>query len=100
MTDKTPERIWAGWDGCSDFNALPLWEDCQIEGFTEYVRLDLHAVVVAERDQLKAEVQKLEEILHAEEFYRQAEEEAQFEKERQHLEEMEMERHFRENPHG
>lgn len=50
MTDtQTPERIWIDPQGKG-----PNWPKKPVWLSQEYVRLDLHAAVVAERDQLKA----------------------------------------------
>ena len=66
MTDtQTPERIWA-WQGTDPLTdkkwGAGEWytEDVGLDGDeVEFVRADLHAAVVAERDQLRGQVEQL-----------------------------------------
>ena len=61
MTDKTPERIWLTWEGPHEadhwFSLEAYSFDCPEQH--EFIRLDLHAAVVAERDQLEEAVNEL-----------------------------------------
>ena len=67
MTDKTPDRVLAttglyprfvgDW---SEGEWLPVHPEEQVACYrVEYVRADLHAAVVAERDQLKAAMKEI-----------------------------------------
>ena len=59
MTDtQTPERIWVDYTPYTESYAdvSPVEE----YGYTEFINIDLHAAVVAERDQLKAKLTELE----------------------------------------
>ena len=67
MTDKTPDRVLAttglyprfvgDW---SEGEWLPVHPEEQVACYrVEYVRADLHAAVVAERDQLKAALKEI-----------------------------------------
>ena len=66
MTDtQTPERIWIsdiGWDlqSVEDLEALGFaWSKKHGNNPREFIPADLHATVVAERDQLKAEMKEI-----------------------------------------
>jgi hypothetical protein len=59
MTEKMPEKIWA--------NKYMCWGDragtFPNAKHAEYTRTDLHEALTAERDALRAEVERLEELL-------------------------------------
>ena len=60
MTEtQTPERIWAK-EGYDSWGAYGHWYEDATGGGHEFVNADLHAAVVAERDQLKAKLTELE----------------------------------------
>lgn len=65
MTDtQTPERIWATYNDALGFpmwegGSVTIYEQPQDGRYVEFVNADLHAAVVAERDQLKAALENI-----------------------------------------
>lgn len=56
---QTPERIWTTYNdalGCT----VTIHEQPKTGSYAAFVKADLHAAVVAERDQLKAKLTELE----------------------------------------
>ena len=63
MTDTTPERIWVRYSPNSHGAYVSSCEPSDVDDLdVAFVHADIHAAVVAERDQLKAKLTELESV--------------------------------------